>query len=192
MDILAHGLWSAACAKFAHLKSVKISIWWSVFWGVFPDLFAFTIPFVWMFWNLLFGGFSFADFPRPEHTEPLTQAKLPAVFEIASHLYNISHSLVIFALVFFLVWMMYALWKKQHLFKTLPPLVMLAWLLHILIDIPTHTYRFYPTPALWPISGAMFDGISWGTPWFMVLNYGVLVAVYLFFVLYTKKSPAKS
>lgn len=52
---------------------------------------------------------------------------------------------------------------------------MLAWGVHILVDIPTHSYRFYPTPFLWPLSGWKFNGFSWGTPWFIVVNYGALL-----------------
>ena len=85
-------------------------------------------------------------------------------------LYQFSHSIVIFAAVFALVWII----------RRRPSWLLLFWLLHILIDIPTHSMRFYPTPFLWPLSSYQFNGISWGQPWFMILNYSALAAAYLF------------
>ena len=55
MDIFAHGLWSAAAARFGKEKEPKLSVGWSAFYGVFPDLFAFTVPFASRFFNLLSG-----------------------------------------------------------------------------------------------------------------------------------------
>ena len=138
-----------------------------IVWGVFPDIFAFTLPFVWMFWNLIFGDMNFSDFPRPETVEPAARDTLP-VFQLASQLYNISHSLIVFVVVFALIWVVFR--------RT--PWEMSGWLLHILVDIPTHSYRFYPTPFLWPFSEWKFDGFSWGVPWFIILNYSALISVY--------------
>jgi hypothetical protein len=39
----------------------------------------------------------------------------------------------------------------------------LAWLLHILIDIPTHSRRYWAPQFLWPFSTFTVDGISWPT-----------------------------
>ncbi|OGO06343.1 MAG: hypothetical protein A2Y73_03930 [Chloroflexi bacterium RBG_13_56_8] len=36
-----------------------------------------------------------------------------------------------------------------------------AWLLHILLDIPTHSRRRMATPIFWPLSRWAFDGLSW-------------------------------
>ncbi len=67
---------------------------------------------------------------------------------------------------------------------------MWGWLLHILIDIPTHK-NFYETPFLFPLSGYRFShGISWGHPTFMIINYGALAAVYLFWFLVLRKKWA--
>jgi hypothetical protein len=176
MDILAHGLWTGATYTAANKKNLAsrqagkkpLNVKWAVLWGVFPDFFAFTIPLVWFIWHLSAGDLTLQDLPRPRHDEP------PAlnhywVNELARLLYNISHSLIIFAIVFGIVWFVY---KK-------PRLELAAWLLHILIDVPTHTYEFYPTPVFWPVFGWKFShGISWGQPWFMVLNYSCLVFVW--------------
>jgi len=134
---------------------------------VFPDLFAFTIPFIWLFGNLIFGGMSFADLPRPGEIEPAPQDTLP-IFRLTSTLYNISHSAIIFLIVFGVVFLILRrpLWELG------------GWFIHILLDIPTHSYQFYPTPFLWPLSGWKFDGFSWGTPWFLILNYSAIIIAY--------------
>jgi len=59
------------------------------------------------------------------------------------------------------------------------------------VFILTHSYRFYPTPFLWPISAWRFHGLSWRTPWFMVLNYSTLLMIYLFFRLRARKLKTK-
>ncbi|MEK7195165.1 MAG: hypothetical protein AAB655_00550 [Patescibacteria group bacterium] len=173
MDIFAHGLWAAAAAKSANIKLSKrgreISVVKTAFWGVFPDLFAFTIPFIWLVWNLVFGNLNLSDIPRPENIEPAARDTF-WVFNLSSTLYNISHSAIIFGIVFFLI---YLILKR-------PVWEMSGWLLHVLIDIPTHSYRFYPTPVLWPISEWKFlYGFSWGVPWFIILNYSALAIVYI-------------
>ncbi len=242
MDILSHGLWAAAAAKAYNLactgrrsatpvygrttvRPYKLNTWFTAWWGVFPDLFAFTIPFAWLILGPLFGD----QVPRldpPDSGEPpLTDSHW--VFHLASTLYNYSHSLIISSLLFAAVWLfqMYRLRERRLAVgkpsaaraSMVPPIAsgdrageaervptlvgttrvshtdnlsdaerprrfpyeLLGWLLHILIDIPTHSYSFYPTPFLWPISQYKFDGISWGTPWFMIVNYSSLAISYL-------------
>ncbi|MBW2964630.1 hypothetical protein KY363_04170, partial [Candidatus Woesearchaeota archaeon] len=86
----------------------------------------------------------------------------------------ISHSLVIWAVVIILVAMFLRRW----------PVFMFAGVISILMDIPTHTDDFLPTPFLWPLSDFRFPGISWGSWWFMVLNYAVLAIGYTYFFVY--------
>jgi hypothetical protein len=57
-------------------------------------------------------------------------------------------------------------------------LSMLGWLLHILIDIVTHSLSYYATPFLWPLSDFCVDGIAWWTPWFWMVTYAALALVY--------------
>ncbi len=64
------------------------------------------------------------------------------------------------------------------LFFNFFPWFIVAWLLHILIDIPTHKRAFFAPQFLTPLSHFNVDGISWGTKWFMLLNYGS-IAVFL-------------
>lgn len=169
MDVFSHGLWSALAAKGINQKIKKpLNVWLTLFWGVFPDIFAFAIPFIGLVWNVLFEGVNLADMPDPSRTEP-PPADTVWIFRLAGFLYPFSHSLVVFLLVIALVWFI----KRKFFWE------MGGWLTHILIDIPTHSYRFYPTPFLWPVSEFKFDGFPWGTSWFFVLNYSAIFVVYL-------------
>ena len=186
MDILSHGLWGAAASKLISNKKEKdggghkINFRWGFFWGIFPDLFAFIIPVLWFFGSMIFGDVGFRDWPKPNHGEP-PQMNGSWLFNVlAPSLYNVSHSLVIFAIVFIIFWLIF-----KH-----PHFELVGWLLHILADIPTHSYAFYPTPVFWPISDLKFSGFSWSHWWFVIPNYFVLGIVY--FLLFRKKKAAIS
>ena len=169
MDIVSHGLWAGAAYRALNLRREKpFNVWLAAAWGVFPDLFAFTIPFLWLFWHLFSGDFNLSDLPRPHEAEPVKPDTMP-IFQLASMFYNFSHSAVIFFLV---VGAVYLILRR-------PLWEMGGWLLHIIMDIPTHTYQFFPTPFLWPISGREFNGFSWATPWFLILNYSTLLLAYI-------------
>ena len=158
MDIFAHGLWT-----FAVFHKKKY-VWLAVLFGVLPDLLSFGILFV---SNLLRKGLSFPRGPPPVETLP----------KWLFSAYNMTHSLFVFGLVFLLIFLI----TKQWFW----PLT--AWAIHILIDIPTHSTRFFPTPFLWPVSDFRFNGISWATPWFMLINYGALLVVFILIALFQKK-----
>lgn len=148
MDIFAHGLWSFG---IFHKKKY---VWWATLFGLLPDILSFGMLFI---INLLNGS---------------TQRGRPSLSSIPDWIYaayNMTHSLIIFLVVFIFIYLVTKNWFW--------PLT--AWAIHILIDIPTHSARFFPTPFLWPIIDFRFDGISWGTPWFMLLNYGSLMAALL-------------
>ena len=184
MDIFSHGLWAGVVYKVVNIKTLRwaqgkraLNVWWGTFWGIFPDLFAFTIPFVWIFWHLwIVGDINTSMLPRPENIEP-TQADTIPIFRLASTLYNFSHSTIIFFIVFGIVYLI----LKRPIWE------LGGWLLHILIDIPTHSYKFFPTPFLWPISQWKFNGFSWGTKWFLVVNYSLLLIVYIVIWLWRKR-----
>ena len=168
MDIFSHGLWVGAAYKAINKKLKKsFNVWLAFFWGVIPDVASFGVLFVFLAYNLIFAGMSFSDFPRPEQMEPI-QSDTIFIFRLVNTLYNITHSVIIFAAIFGLMFLI----LKRPLWE------MIGWLLHILIDIPTHSYQFYPTPFLWPLSGWKFNGFSWGTPWFLIANYAIIVIVY--------------
>lgn len=172
MDIFAHGLWAAAAAKGVNRsQSKRLNVWVAGLWGIFPDLFAFTIPVVWMIWGLTIGGLSLADMPghHGPSVEPI-EVGSDWTLTIASALYNVSHSIFIFGFVSIILW---AIFRR-------PVWEMGGWLLHILTDIPTHTYQFFPTPVFWPFFDWKFDGFAWGTPWFIILNYSLLLFTFWF------------
>jgi hypothetical protein len=68
---------------------------------------------------------------------------------------------------------------SHHIFHSLPallgltlatclikgkwPLWGIAWGLHILVDIPTHSRRNWAPQFLWPLSNVTVDGVSWPT-----------------------------
>jgi hypothetical protein len=56
---------------------------------------------------------------------------------------------------------------------------MFGWLLHILIDIPTHLIGHFPTPMFWPLSNFKINGIIyWREPLFMIVDVVLLIIVY--------------
>jgi membrane-bound metal-dependent hydrolase YbcI (DUF457 family) len=86
----------------------------------------------------------------------------------AQILYNITHSLVIFALVFVLL----------GIVARKPIWITAAWGLHILIDIPTHSLDLFPTPFLWPLSDIKVDGIDWDSPVVLIIDITLLITAY--------------
>lgn len=151
MDVFAHTLWAAAaCHKLTMRQRL-----WGAFFGVAPDLLSFGLFFV---QRLLWGGLPFG---KPE---------LPVIPEYVYHIYNFTHSLVMFGLAALVAY----LWRGKRMWWP-----MWVWALHIVIDVFTHGRDFFPTPFLWPVSGYTVNSFSWGEPWFLALNYTALAAVYV-------------
>ncbi len=190
MDILAHGLWSTVAVKTFNRKmnGGKIRLWSGIFFGVFPDLFAFTIPTIWAIFGYITGMLDESVFSGP-HSSGSMALNNSWVFKIAGNLYDYSHSILIFLFVIALIVLMRFVSEKNHVvsLNALVPWTMFPWLLHILVDIPTHSAEFYPTPFLWPLSGFRFDGIPWGVPWFMILNYSAITLAFVILYLSRKK-----
>ena len=179
MDVFSHGLWSAAIYKGANIKTKRsMKVWLAIIFGVFPDVFSFTPLFIRLFWGLVFSGLSFSDFPRPDATEPAKPDTL-FIFKATSFLYSFSHSLIAFVVIFGIISLIFRrpIWE------------MFAWLFHILIDIPTHNYSFYPTPFLWPLSDFKFNGFLWSAPWVLILNYSSLIIIFILLRLKKKNVP---
>jgi membrane-bound metal-dependent hydrolase YbcI (DUF457 family) len=162
MDVIAHGLWGGV--PFCGRGRGKFFA--GALLGMAPDLLSFGVFHVthpgWI--TLRLAG---------EISGPPPLAMLPPyVF----HAYNVTHSLVVWAIAFLLLWLTRG-----------PPWVLLAWLLHILCDIPTHATAYFPTPFLWPLPTPFVDGIAWSTPWFMAGNYTAIVLTYACVILYLRK-----
>ncbi|MFH1193019.1 MAG: Gmad2 immunoglobulin-like domain-containing protein [Candidatus Jorgensenbacteria bacterium] len=172
MDSLSHGLWAAAAAKAANKilrkrgNEQRVNPWWAGFWGAFPDVFAFAPLFFWVLARIVTGTFNVNDFVSGTSGN---HAMFP-VSQLTGTLYDFSHSGIVFAAVFALAWLIFRR----------PAWAMGGWLLHILMDIPTHPTSFYPTPFLWPLSDIRLGGISWATPWFLIIDYAILGAVFFF------------
>jgi hypothetical protein len=167
MDVLAHGLWTNIMYKAIPATSThKKTTYWGIFFGIFPDLWAFTPIFIYFFYEaiVLHRPFRFENPQDTNHALPLDS--------LTHHLYNLSHSLVVWAVVFACSWLII---RKM-------PWALLGWALHICIDIFSHSTKFFPTPFLWPISNFHINGWSWGDPTFMLINYGSLLIFYLFVV----------
>lgn len=162
MDIVSHGLWGG----LAFGKKNKKSFWTAFAFGISPDLFSFGLFSV---LNIL-GFVSGPDWSGG----PPDASTIPQYVHI---LYNFTHSFVLFALLFFVVWG----FRKKPLYE------MLAWPLHILMDIPTHTTAFFPTPFLWPFVDYRVDGISWSHPLIFFPNWIFLIVLYLYFFVYKKR-----
>ena len=179
MDILAHSLWNTAVAKkandsFEKKGKPKISILWSAFWGIFPDVFAFGVSFLVSLYSVIFGEVSFSEL---YNHGPLIKG-VDKAFNLAHYLYQYSHSFIIFFIVFGIVWIIF---KK-------PKLAMLGWGLHIFLDIFSHSLQFFPTPFFFPISNYVFPyGIRWSGQIFMIVNYSTLLFVFLYFLFRRKK-----
>ena len=172
MDIFAHACWTAAAAKITGDKTHRpLRLGWAAFWGAFPDLFTFTIPAVLRIWWYTTGT-THSLLPDPQSARRL---------QFAWQLYHCSHSLLIFAAVFALVW---AILRR-------PALEMLGWALHILIDIPTHQ-RIFAVRFLWPLSSYAFSGLRWESPWFLAANYGALFLVVTWIWLHSKKPVSRA
>lgn len=181
MDIFAHSIWAAVAAKGANnagnttQERERISVSRAAFWGVFPDLFAFGIPFLVLVFLLLSGDIPW-QFAWPGSA--VVSERVPWIAEFIPVAYKISHSSIVFAAVFLTAW---AITRRA-------PLAMCGWALHILIDIFSHAATFYPTPFLWPVSDWRFlYGMSWADSRFMIINYALMLAVFCF--VFLRKKP---
>ncbi len=163
MDTLAHGLWGGIgfYPRGAKIYATAFIV------GTAPDL-------------LSFGLF---DITHPEWVALRLAGKIsgpPPLSTIPNYVfyaYDLTHSLLIWAALFGLVWSI-----RKH-----PPWLLLAWALHILCDIPTHSLHYFPTPYLFPIPAPRVEGISWATLRFMAANYSALLVAYAGMWLYMRK-----
>lgn len=154
MDVASHGLWGGVFFGRKNRKDFCLAF----IFGVAPDMLSFGIFFAQRIYSR---GFDFLSGPPPVSIIP------PYV----SSMYNITHSLIIFATTFFLVWII-----RKKIF-----LPMFAWGFHVFLDIFTHSTQFFPTPFLWPISNYAFNGIPWGHPVIWFPNAGLLIVFYALF-----------
>ena len=175
MDVVSHAIWGR------HLTHGRLNWKVAAAMAVLPDLLAFVPSTI---VQLLNGK------PRIQINEDSVTSDLPS---IAWQMYQISHSLVWTFVLFLCIWgaLEYTLKKqKGDLLKTgrvlqreMKPrtaatLLIIPWISHIIIDMPTHRHNFFPTPFLMPFSDFMIDGIQWSTWWIWWPNAIALAVVW--------------
>jgi hypothetical protein len=155
MDIISHGLWGGVVLG----RKRRIDFIFAFAFSVLPDIFAEGIMFLLIFLGL--DNMPGLEYGHPDITD------FPVY---AQNFYNTSHSLIVFIVIFTIAWIVR---RKAFL-----PLA--AWGIHILIDIPTHSYKLFPTPFLWPVSDFKIDGISWDSPVILIPDIALLIILYSF------------
>lgn len=154
MDIVSHGLWGGV----GFGRRNKRIFFLAIFFGMLPDLLSFGVFAV----ARLFG---FAGHPGFDESAWHSMDAIPAYIHT---LYDISHSLIVFSCVFALLWVCARHYATPFL----------AYGFAVLLDIPTHSTDFFPTPFLWPLSDFHINGISWGEPVIFIPNVLALGAAY--------------
>ena len=157
MDIISHALWGGIAFGRKNRRSFLLA----TLFGLMPDLLSFGVLIIVM----LISG------QTPDWSNGAPESISIPVY--ARTLYNWTHSLLVFIWVFSIVWIYF---RK-------PVLELTAWGLHVLMDIFTHTDRFFPTPFLWPLSDSTVSFIPWSDPRIFVTNVFLLSVLYLWFYL---------
>lgn len=179
MDVFAHAAWTNV-VFYKKYRLDKINRLLAVAFGLLPDLLSFVPVFLYQF------------FENKDFMELIGSNAWPVRF--ASESYNYTHSLVIFVSIFLLFFAYRSFRRGQYgerIYKSAVYYPLFGWLLHIIIDIPTHR-DFYETPFLFPFSDYKFGhGVSWATPWFMIANYSALAFSYLVWLLVIRRRQKK-
>ncbi len=162
MDILSHGLYGGVAFGRKSRWDYVIAF----FFGIGPDLLAFGPLFI-------AGLLGFRSWPQ--QMEPPVESSIPSYVFTA---YDITHSLVIYAVFFAILWLL----GNRHF-----ALLTLGWPLHILVDIPTHSSAFFPTPFLWPLSDFSINGMQWGQPLIFIPNLILLLGLYGYWLIQHRK-----
>jgi hypothetical protein len=85
-------------------------------------------------------------------------------------LYQYTHSLFLFAIVFAVI----------YYFSKPIAIISLAWPLHSVLDIFTHPASYYPTPYLFPFYSPFMPAIDYRSFWFKVFNFSLIVIVLIY------------
>lgn len=167
MDIVSHGLWGGIAFGRSNKKSFRLSF----LFGIAPDLLSFGPFFAAVFMGLA---------KRPQFfPEPPDPSLIPSYVH---NLYSFTHSLAVFAVAFVLLWVI----LRKPIWESL------AWGFHIILDIFTHSYQFFPTPFLWPISEFEVNGWPWTSPKIFFPNIAVLVILYVWFFIHKRGTRIKA
>ncbi len=151
MDTASHGFWSALIWR--------ADLWWlAVLFGVLPDIIAQTPKVVYNVW-------------KNKSVKGLLSEDLPSWIKTYTYYaFHLTHSLVIATLITGITWMFFGV-----------QLWMLAWHLHIGIDMWTHK-KEQATPFLYPFSDFRFSGIHWSSKGFIGMNLLLLASAWIMLV----------
>ena len=158
MDTLAHGVFGALLCSRTGLPGVlrgpvdshgrrlftDWTFWTAFFFGIFPDVASLGVHFS-LDW-ISGNGVRWQGIP-----------------DFIFILYDITHSLAGMAVCIGLL-----LWWKPRLW-----LPVLAWPVHVLMDVPTHGHGRFMTPLFWPFSDWGFAGWNWWQ--FKGIFYGIWI-----------------
>ena len=154
MDYFAHGFWSFILFHRFRWR------WTAVIFALLPDTASW---FIFLLYNRVTRTVDWSA-GRPD---------ISSFPDWIWMLYNISHSIFVWIALFGILWLIFR--------RPIWPVT--AGFIAILMDIPTHSRDFLPTPFLWPFSDWTFPGFSWSNGWFMLFNYCLLAALYAYFFL---------
>jgi len=138
----------------------------AVLFGLLPDTLSWGI---YLFYNLFNGGLKF------------NQPDLHVIPDWVFTLYGISHSLFLAGIIILIIYL---------IMRKVPPYIY-AWPIAILMDIPTHSREFLPTPFLWPLSNWYFPGFSWGNYTFMIIDYVLIISLLIYISFKKNKDKIK-
>ena len=88
-----------------------------------PDIVAFAPLFIFLIFGLLMGSTALSGFPHVASVEP-TDHNSTIIHNLTGTLYSVTHSLIVFIAVFFLVWLIF----RKPIYE------LFGWLLHILLE----------------------------------------------------------
>ena len=171
MDIVAHALWAGIGTSIyrdrRQLSRGQVAT--VIVATILPDVFH-ALPVA--AWALTQGNpealYAYAV------ATPGTEPRLPCWLDAVSHhIHCASHSMLVAGVIS-------AILPRYYPLAWVP---LSGWWLHIVIDAPTHTADFYPSPVLYPLTYAGLDGVAWNTPAFQWANYVSLLVAYLWIAL---------
>jgi hypothetical protein len=171
MDLLAHAGYSATiCSRTGLAGGLRglpgkrwyqdITAWLSIFFGFLPDILSMWLPFIIFFASDRSGNF-FHYFDGHWLV-----------------VYRYMHSLITACILSIII-----LFLRRTLFVP-----SLAYALHLLCDAVSHSEGKFQTMPLYPFSEWGINGIAfWRHLWFMAVYWIVLVAVWIFLIIWRRQ-----
>ena len=166
MDVVSHALWGYASLSWRGPWSARLS----ALIGAAPDLLYFGADRLVRL--VQHGRGALASNPaRDPRIWMRDGPPLPPELEEAYQNYYVwTHSLVVLGMLA-IAWVV---------LRRRAPWLLLPWLVHILMDIPTHEGGRYQTPFLFPLSMWTVEGYAWSRPPVFLVNVVGLVLTYAF------------